>query len=76
MLTIIQFCAGGFIEGSNTIIGLVAMDCVIPELSGSSHAMAGFLAQCMLKYRLFHQLTIVFYLQSEPSLLVSHSGMR
>jgi len=47
VLTTIQFCAGGFIEGSITIIGIAAMDCVVPELSGSSHGMAGFLAQCM-----------------------------
>ena len=72
MLTIIQFCAGGFIEGSITIIGLVSMDCVIPELSGSSHAMASFLAQCTLKFIIyFYKLTLVFCLQLVHSLLVS-----
>ena len=61
MLTIIQFCAGGFIEGSITIIGIAAMDSVIPELSGSGHALACFLAQCKQSFPTFTYLSPVCY---------------
>jgi len=47
MLSFLQFCAGGLIEGGTNLLGVAAMDCVAPELSGSSHAMSTFLAQCM-----------------------------
>ena len=46
MLSCLQFCAGGLIEGGTNLIGVAVMDCVVPELSGSSNAMSTFLAQC------------------------------
>ena len=45
LLTILQFIAGGLLEGGTVLIGVAAMDCVAPELAGSSHAMAAFFAQ-------------------------------
>lgn len=46
MLSFLQFFAGCLIEGGTNLVGVAVMDCVVPELSGSSHAMATFLAQC------------------------------
>ena len=48
VLSGLQFCAGGVIEGSTSLLGVTAMDCVIPQLSGSSGAVATFVSQRML----------------------------
>ena len=47
VLSLLQLCAGGLIEGSTSLMGVAAMDCVIPQLSGSSGAVATFISQCM-----------------------------
>jgi len=49
-LTILQFIAGGLLEGGTVLVGVAAMDCVAPELTGSSHAMAAFFAQSEQKF--------------------------
>ena len=45
LLSILQFIAGGLLEGGTVLVGVAAMDCVAPELTGSSHAMAALFAQ-------------------------------
>lgn len=47
VLSLLQLCAGGLIEGSTSLLGVVAMDCVTPQLSGSSGAVATFISQRM-----------------------------
>jgi len=49
LLTILQFIAGGLLEGGTVLIGVAAMDCVAPELAGSSHATAALFAQSECK---------------------------
>ena len=46
VLSLLQLCAGGLIEGSTSLLGVTAMDCVVPQLSGSSGAVVTFISQC------------------------------
>lgn len=48
VLSLVQLSAGGLIEGSTSLLGVAAMDCVIPQLSGSSNAVTTFISQRML----------------------------
>ena len=46
VLSLVQLSLGGLIEGSTSLLGVAALDCVIPQLSGSSGAVATFISQC------------------------------
>ena len=47
VLSLLQLSMGGLIEGSTSLLGVAAMDCVIPQLSGSSNAITTFISQRM-----------------------------
>ena len=69
VLSGLQFCAGGVIEGSTSLLGVTAMDCVVPQLSGSGGAVATFISQ--RTFTLIKILTALIFFQLVLSLLDS-----